>query len=174
MQNSITTLNQLVRNLNMGPGYNGYTKLVESIALPPQEYEPLLQFKQDKYQRIRFYDTESMEGLITCWEPGQKSSIHNYESSVGWLKVLEGTIELQHFFPEKNAVEPNFRKTFGKDEVGFLNDNLGFHRFVNQGKKRAVVLVLYSDKLERWKVWNEDTGEFVVKKVECDLNLDKN
>lgn len=174
MQNPITTLNQLVRNLNMGPGYNGYTSMVESINLPHEEYAHLLRFSQEKYQRIRFYDTDSIEGLITCWEPGQKSSIHNYESSVGWLKVLEGEIELQHFFPEKNALEPNFRKSFAQGDIGFLNDNLGFHRFVNQGKKRAVVLVLYSDKLERWKVWNEDKAEFEVKKVDCDLNLDKN
>ena len=174
MNNQITSLKQLIRNLNLGPGYNGYTSMVESINLPHEEYAHLLRFSHEKYQRIRFYDTDSIEGLITCWEPGQKSTIHNYESSVGWLKVLEGEIELQHFFPEKNSSEPNFKKIFAKGDVGFLNDNLGFHRFVNNSDKQAVVLVFYADKLESWKVWNEEKGEFEQKAVVCDYNLDTN
>lgn len=170
----IKTLRQLTHNLNLGPGYNGYAEMVKSINLPLGEYEHLLRFSKVKYQRICFYDTEVLEGIVTCWEPGQKSPTHNYEDSVGWLKVLDGEIEMQHFYPEKGKNEPNFKKTFVKGEVGLLNDNLGFHRFINSSDKRTVAMIFYADKISRWKVWNQKKNEFEVQEVKCDLNLDVN
>lgn len=169
---SIRTLEQLHHNLIMGPGYEGYAQLIKAIELPPKAYAPLCRWSETRYQRIRFYDTQSLEGLITCWKPGQYSSIHNYEDSVGWLKVLEGQIDWEHFSPQQYGAKPTYHKTFNPGEIGFLNDELGFHRFVNRGEAPTVMLVFYADKIERWQEFDPATLQISEKQVTVDLNLD--
>ncbi len=170
---SITSLEQLHHNLTMGPGYEGYTELVKAIDLPRAEYQHLLKWSKAHYQRIRFYDTDCLEALITCWEPGQIGKIHNFEGANGWVKVLEGSLELEHFNLDNSAEKPSLTKTFKTGEIGFLNDGLGFHRFNNPTQERGVALFFYADKIDHWQVYdpNQKKAEKVEAKV--DFNLDR-
>lgn len=169
---SILTLAQLHHNLILGPGYEGYTELIKAIELAPESYAPLCRWSDDRYQRIRFFDTESLEGLITCWKPGQYSPIHTYENAIGWLKVLEGQIDWEHFSPEAHGAEPTFHKTFTTGQIGFLNDDLGFHRFINRGEDPTVMLILYADKIKQWRTFDPETGKVREQTVSVDFNLD--
>lgn len=169
---SILTLEQLHHNLIMGPGYEGYAQLIKAIDLPRESYAPLCRWSDERYQRIRFFDTDSLEGLITCWKPGQSSSIHTYENAIGWLKVLEGQIDWEHFSPEAHGARPTYHKTFTTGEIGFLNDDLGFHRFVNRGAEPTVMLLLYADKIKQWRTYDPETGRIAQEAVTVDFNLD--
>ena len=170
----ITSLQQLKYNLTLGPGYDGYSQLVKAIHLEAKEYLPLCQWDEKQYQRIRFYDTDSLEGLITCWNPGQASPIHNYGASVGWLKVLEGSLELEHYNPSQSGDKPILQKAFKEGEMGFLSDELGFHSFLNKQDDRAIALFLYSDKITRWKEYDPASDQYLERQVGPDLNLDPN
>lgn len=168
----ITSLKQLSYNLNLGPGYDGYTQMFKAIELAPEEYRHLCRWDEAKYQRICFYDTDSLEGLITCWKPGQASPIHNYGASLGWIKVLEGQLDLEHYNPAQTGTKPTFHKRFQAGEIGFLNDELGYHRFVNKGSEPAVALFFYSDKITRWKEYDPDSDQYRERQVSSDVNLD--
>lgn len=170
---SITSIQELKRNLTIGPGYQGYIQLIKSVELSKSEYKPFCRWSDNGYQRVRFYDTEAIEGLLTCWKPGQKSSIHNYDGSIGWFKVLEGEFDLNHFNIEDDAARPTFTKRLSKGDIGFLSDGLGFHQIANCGDSNCVILVLYADKIEAWQVFDEATKEVYEAKVVCDYNLDE-
>lgn len=166
-------MQQLKHNLTMGPGYEGYIELVKAIDLPPEEYEPLCRWSKDKYQRIRFYDTDSLEGVITCWEPQQEGSIHSFNYSVGWIKVLQGSILMEHFHKDRLDEKPVHEQRYQQGDIAFLNDSLGFHRFSNPDDERAIVLVFYADKMRHWEEYDPKSRSIHRVEVDCDLNLDR-
>ncbi|MDZ7847975.1 MAG: cysteine dioxygenase family protein [Owenweeksia sp.] len=165
-------MDSLVYNLSLGPGYSGFTKMVEAIDLPAEELAKVCQWHKDRYQRIRIYDTEGLEALVTCWEPGQKGLIHNYKFQQGWLKILKGELKLEYFMKPTQNPKPYNTTSIKKGEVSYLNDNLGYHRFANHGKERCVALHFYSDKIKRWQVFDEDSGKIEEIETTCDRSVE--
>lgn len=168
---SITSLEQLRRNLTLGPGYEGFVKLLQAIEFPPEEYRSLCRWNEKKYQRIRLYDTESLEALLTCWLPGHATPVHNYHQSRGWAKVLEGTLRLERLDLEREGAL-KYERELKPGEITLLDDALGFHRFINPGPTKAIALVFYADRIDAWEVWDPETGKIEEREVICDLNLD--
>ncbi len=168
----ITTLERLKYNLNMGPGYEGFSGLIESINLTDAELEKICKWQEDRYTRIRVYDTESLEAVITCWPAGSQGPIHNYELQQGWIKVLKGELYLEYYRLFSTDIEAYGKKEIKEGEYAYLNDGLGYHRFANRGDKPAIALHLYSDKITEWHKYNELTGLVELVPVTCDLELD--
>ena len=167
---TITTLDRLIYHLNMGPGYEGYVEMVKAIEFDPAELTEIKHWGED-HHRVRFYDTACLEALFTFWSQGQKSVVHNYNFNHGWLKVVEGELQLEYF--KINVGKRDLRTTLklSKGDVAMLNDDLGFHRFSNIGKGKAVMLHLYSDKIEDWEVFDEVTGALRTERVVCDKEI---
>ena len=146
--------------------------MVKAVELPPAELKKVCQWSKDRYQRIRIYDTDGLEALVTCWEPGQKGPIHNYEFQQGWLKILEGQLKLEYFKKPTENLKPYNSMTIKQGEVSYLNDSLGYHRFTNPGKERCVALHFYSDKIKRWHVYDEGSGEVKELETTCDRSVE--
>lgn len=151
----IKSIERLRYNLNLGPGYGGYSELLKAVELDKEALDPFLSFSEKEYQRLRLYDTDVIEVVITCWEPGQKGMIHDFHNSLGWFKVLRGAIGIEHFNLERDKPILRFNYEYPTDAQGFLNDDLGFHRFRNLSLGRTVVMHLYADKIKHWEVYNE-------------------
>ena len=170
---AITSIDRLLYNLNMGPGYEGYSSLIEAVNLSDEETEKVCLWKEEGYSRVRLYDTTSVEALISCWRPGSKTPIHDYKLQQGWIKVLKGTLELEFFNLSNGRAELYGNRVIRKGQYVYLNDGMGFHRFINNSKSDAIALHLYCDKITKWHVLNEDSGKVEEVEVGCDLNLDK-
>lgn len=169
---AITTLEQLVYNLNIGPGYEGYHGLVKAINLNPEEVERICQWEERDYTRIRFYNTDGLEGLITCWPAGVQGPIHNYELQQGWVKVLKGELTLEYYRLFSTDVEGYGKKKIKEGEHAYLNDGLGYHRFANHEADFAMALHLYSDKITHWHEYNTETGLVELVEVKVDQELE--
>lgn len=165
---TIKSLDRLSYNLTLGPGIEGYNSLIAAVELPDEELGKVLQWDDDHYQRIRIYDTTGLEALITCWKPNQKGPVHDYRYQQGWVKMLRGQLKLEYFRDVKGRLEVYNSMIFKKGEVVYLNDNLGFHRFSNPGPGPSVALHFYSDKISRWQVYDENTGQIQVQDTACD------
>lgn len=170
---AIVNLNQLQHNLNMGPGFGGYSDLLKAVDFSPEVLNDLCRFSKDHYQRIRLYDSNVVEAILSCWEPDQKGKIHNFHNSQGWFKVLEGAIFLEHFKFKDGSPEVSFKNSYPATTQGFLNDDLGFHRFSNPHPRKSVVLFIYADKIEDWDVYNPSNGKVERKRAIADSNLDE-
>lgn len=169
---AITTLDKLSYNLSLGPGIEGYNALIGAVDLSDEELEKVVQWDDDHYQRIRFYDTRSVEGLITCWKEGQRSPVHNYRFQQGWVKVLRGKLKLEYFHKDNGKLKSYNSQVIEEGEIFYLNDSLGFHRFANPGPGNTVALHFYSDKIESWQVYDEGTGEISEQKTRCDRSIE--
>lgn len=170
---AINSVDRLKYNLNLGPGYGGYSELIQAVQFDDKALEPFMLFSPDHYQRLRIYDTNMIEAVLTCWEPGQVGMIHDFHNSLGWFKVLRGAIGVEHFSIDKGEPKLRFDYEYPSDTIGFLNDDLGFHRFRNLCSKRTVVLHFYADKIKHWEVYNENSHKVEDRRAEVDINFDR-
>ncbi|WP_417589162.1 cysteine dioxygenase [Owenweeksia hongkongensis] len=170
---AIKTIERLKYNLTLGPGYEGYSAMIEAIDLSIEELDKVCTWRDKDYTRIRVYDTESVEALITCWPPESRSPIHDYELQQGWIKVLSGTLELEYFNMSDGKATLYGNRSISKGQYVYLNDGMGFHRFINSSRENAVALHLYCDKILKWNEFNEADGSINEVKVGCHIELDK-
>lgn len=173
MMEAIHSVDRLKYNLNLGPGYGGYSELLQAVQFDDEALEPFLHFSDEHYQRLRIYDTNMVEAVLSCWEPGQVGLIHDFHNSLGWFKDLRGAIGVEHFNIENGNSKLRFNYDYPSDTTGFLNDDLGFHRFKNLCSKRTVVLHLYADKIKHWEVFNENSRQIEGCPVPVDINFDR-
>lgn len=169
---AIKSFKDLVYNLNMGPGYDGYVGLIKAVDFAPEELEGMCRWSDEKYQRIRFYDTDSLEALLTCWQAGQKGPIHNYEFQQGWIKMLRGRLWLEYFKPDAQQPQAYYQRMIEEGEVVYLNDGLGYHRFSNHSDEPAIALHFYAGKLLHWHEMDEKSGEVSDRQTTCDMVVD--
>lgn len=165
---AIKDFEQLTYNLNLGAGYDGYGAMVEAVDFSDEELERVCRWSEEAYQRIRFYDTDSLEGLITCWQPGQVGPVHNYGYQQGWIKVLRGALRLEYFGVPREGLKAFNERLVEAGHSVYINDALGFHRFSNAGDEKCVALHLYFDKITRWEVFDEQTGKIREENTACD------
>lgn len=169
---AIHTIDRLRYNLNLGPGYNGYSDIIGAVNFDEAELSKICYWRNEGYSRIRVYDTESIEALITCWLPGSKSPIHNYQLQQGWIKVLKGTLELEYYDLSSGRPVLYGNKLIKEGQYVYLNDGMGYHRFINHSKSKVVALHFYCDKIEKWQQYNEGEGTVSEVEVGCDMVLD--
>jgi len=169
---TIKDLAQLRYNLSLGPGYGGYSELLKAIDFPAVELSKYTQFSNQHYQRVRLYDSDLIEAVISCWEPSQEGDIHNFHNSVCWFKVLQGEVILENFDLSVDTLEPKYSQTFNAGEMGFLDDELGFHRFRSKGTSGAVILHFYSEKLKHRVVYDPVNAEVNLLAAAVDNSFD--
>lgn len=170
---TIKSVERLRYNLTLGPGYGGYSELLKAVDLDEKALEEFVQYSNEGYRRLRIYDTNMIEAVLTCWEPGQKGTIHDFHNSFGWFKVLKGSMGVEHFKVEDEKAVLRFSYEYPEDTQGFLNDDLGFHRFRNVSSGRSVVLHLYADKIKHWEVYNEELKRVEDHIADVHVNFDK-
>ncbi|HAD96275.1 MAG TPA: hypothetical protein DCG19_02655 [Cryomorphaceae bacterium] len=156
----ITSIQQLRKALSKEAGHAGYSAIVDSINIPVKEIEPYQHWNGSHHTRVSLFDSEPIEAVLTCWEPGQSSAIHNYDFKQGWVLILQGQLYLE-LYHLKNDRPVEVSEIALRDKgVFYLNDGMGFHRFSNNSPHRSLALFLYASKVKRWTTFNVKTGSF--------------
>jgi cysteine dioxygenase len=157
----IETLEQLVRNLNMGPGYDGYKGIIDTIHFKAKDIDHLWSKRLDEHERVNVYDTPGLEVIISRWKPGQTTHIHDYNAQQAWTKVISGQLILEFFGVKAGERHAPILETqlLNEGEFIYMNDSFGFHRFSNLNTTDAVAIHMYADKIEKWHLYNDRNGE---------------
>ena len=58
---------------------------------------PYLHFSPDRYTRNLIHRTPLFELIAICWEPGQKSAIHNHRGQRCWMAAAMGSVLVHNF-----------------------------------------------------------------------------
>ena len=156
---TIKDLAQLKYNLSLGPGYGGYSELLKAIDFSSEELNKYCQFSDQHYQRVRLFDSNLIEAVLSCWQPKQEG-------------VLRGKVVLENFDLSIDALEPTYSQSFTEGEMGFLDDNLGFHRFRSKGLNEAVILHFYAEKLMHRGVYDPVNAEVKIVEAAVDNSFD--
>lgn len=171
---AITSLKELVHELEMGSGLEGYLGLMHRLKLTKKEVKGLCSWNSKKYTRNLIERNNDYELILMCWEPGQKSLIHSYYDQQGWMYVIEGDLVVNHFFESHGEKKMQFYKEIHVKDGRFLyvNDYLGFHSVMNASKGRTVSLHLHAGPVDKWKVYDPDNNAFFIGKTNYDTQLD--
>lgn len=97
-------------------------------------------YENDNYCRVSLISRKEYELLLCCWQPGQKSAFHGHPNQGCLVKILTGILTEEVRFSNGES-EIRLNKT---DDVGYINDKIGFHRVENASSENAVSLHLYA------------------------------
>ncbi|PSK35227.1 hypothetical protein C7M61_004685 [Candidozyma pseudohaemuli] len=84
--------------------------------------------------------------LILVWSPGKGSAIHDHANAHCCMKILKGELtESLYDVPDhEGEMKPRLVSKLGRDEVGYISDDIGLHKISNETSDFAVSLHLYT------------------------------
>ncbi|MBM3268171.1 MAG: cysteine dioxygenase family protein [Candidatus Sericytochromatia bacterium] len=141
------------------------TELVGDLQFPPALIEPHKHFASDKYARNLMVKNHLFEAVCMCWEPGQKTVIHNHGDSFGVFYVYEGELFF-NTYERNNGAEPGkARLAIARaDRAGPGNVHhaaMGeIHEMGNhpEHRGRTVSIHFYAGPMERMDVFDIELG----------------
>jgi cysteine dioxygenase len=155
----ITTIKELVQELLRHRSTNDYGSVLERYAVATHDLEPYFRWNSRHYTRTCIHRNDDFELLVICYEPGQRTSIHDYDSQTAWVHPVVGEVVEERFIERQGGLQQvgEFHRHVG--ELDKITRDMSIRRFSNHGPERAVTLNLYAKPMSRWRVYNERTGE---------------
>jgi len=91
---------------------------LENARVSDNELQPYLGFKDRTYWRHLVCRNESVEMLVLCWKPGQRTVIHDHNGSQGAVLVQKGVVwETTFRFDEQNGLAYKSGREYGEGAV---------------------------------------------------------
>ena len=137
------------------------------IDIPLAEFEKYYSWDDNRYARNVLARTNDFEVLLICWEKGQSSPIHDFNSQEAWIHPVQGWIKEERFKTNEGEgvkLEKLSSVLLGTSEYSYMN-HIDIHRYSNAYEGRSVSLNVYSKPVSEWKVYDEMTSSFEVKKT---------
>lgn len=159
LSETIGSLAELVRALDRGSHPAGYTDALLRAAIHAGELDGFCQWNSRHYMRQCIHRTPGYELMLICYEPGQRTSIHDYDSQMAWIKPVLGSVREERFKATADGkLRPHGMKVLGIGNLSYMASKNCIHRHSNAGTGRAFTLNLYSRPIRRWRVYDERTG----------------
>ncbi len=152
----INTVQELIGRLNTVSGMDGYSGILERVDIPWEEFSLYCHWNDRRYTRTCITRTEDFELLLICYEIGQQTSIHDYDTEQAWVRPVLGSIVEERFELNANGDLVSVGSSLLK--TGFCSHLMrghNIHRYSNQGSNRSASLNLYAKPLLKWKVYEE-------------------
>ncbi|OMJ12428.1 Cysteine dioxygenase type 1 [Smittium culicis] len=181
-ENSIKTLNGLISNIHSilgnDHGLNDdplklkmVREAMESYSSNVNDWTKYANYSGGKYTRnLVNSGNGKFNLLILVWSPNTESPIHDHSSSHCMLKMLKGNLVEEIYKPaadSESSIDSNCTDQLviksstnvAKNQVAYINDNIGYHRMLNPSDGFSVSLHLYSPAFDTCKIFNKETGQ---------------
>jgi hypothetical protein len=156
---TIRSLAELLRALDRGSCPAGYTDALMRLSLDPAEWTAYCRWNTRHYTRQCIHRSREHELLLICYNEGQRTSIHDYDSQLAWIKPLLGTVLEERFEAVADGtLKRNGEKVLGIGSLSCMAAKNCVHRHSNAGPGRTATLNLYARPIRRWRVYDERTG----------------
>jgi len=90
------------------------------VQLPTEEFERYYRWRDARYTRNVLSRTENFEVLLVCWEKGQSSPIHDFNSQEAWIHPIVGKLREERF---KINVDGEWLELVSNMMLGILHSN---------------------------------------------------
>lgn len=159
MHKDITTLEGLVAELRSVPAGSQQLDVLRRMRVPLAELECRMTWHARHYTRICLVRDRFFELLLIGFEPGQQTSIHDYNGHEAWVHPLLGELTEERFAVDLDGkLRLVSSVVLGPRSFSYLGDPQGIHRFVNTGRGRCLTLNLYCGPIRKWKVYDAHSG----------------
>lgn len=136
-----------------------YFELLRRTAIRPEELEKYAYWSDEQYGRICLSRSEDYELVLTCWESGQASSVHDYQASLAWIHPLRGQLREERFVKGDAGLVIVAKTHLCDEDFSFMDEAIGIHRYTNVSTERAMSLHLFAPAVNSWNVYDTDTGD---------------
>lgn len=162
----IHSIDALIRELLRHRDAEAYGGILARYEVPTRDLEAYFRWNPRHYTRTCIHRNEDFELLAICYEPGQRTSIHDYDSQTAWIHPVMGTVvEERYAATPDGGIELALEKTLQPGEGDVPRNGTTIHRFINPGPERAVTLNLYARPMSKWRVYDERTGSAALSKA---------
>ena len=159
------SLNELITTLSEAER-SQYNAIIRSMKFSVDSFGDYCSWCEKSYTRNCIVENEKFEMILLCWEKGQITPIHDHGGEECWVKVIDGelgeTIYQEDETGKLNKIKSNTSKT---GDISYMIDFMGFHRLENLSTERSMSLHIYAKPIRTCRVFNEDSKEFVGKKL---------
>jgi cysteine dioxygenase len=94
------------------------------------------------YHRHTLFTSKEFDIIIITWAKGQQCPIHNHPNNGCNVKILDGNITEERY--NKETFKELYTYTYYKDDIMYIDDNLGYHRMCNNGTIPCITLHIYA------------------------------
>ena len=156
----IDSIGELLRELLRHRDLGAYPGILARYDVPSRDLEPYFRWNSRPYTRTCIHRNDDFELLVICYEPGQRTSIHDFNSETAWVHPVMGEVVEERF-----TLDPSGRLVRAKEmrlhpgQLDAFSKGSDIHRFSNRGPDRAVTLNLYARPMSQWRVYDERTGD---------------
>lgn len=155
----IITIGDLVKELLRHGDPSCYEAILARYAVPSRDLEPYFRWSIRHYTRTCIHRNNDFELMVICYEPDQRTSVHDYDSQTAWIHPVVGEVVEERFELLANGkLRCTAELHLYPGQGDRLTNGTTIHRFTNYGPERAVTLDLYAKPLSQWRVYDERTG----------------
>ena len=101
-----------------------------------------IKINECKYHRELLYTSDTFDLVIITWGKGQQCPIHNHPNNGCTVKILHNHITEELYNTESLKVIR--LSNYKKDDIMYIDDNLGYHKMCNKGNGACVTLHVYA------------------------------
>jgi cysteine dioxygenase len=137
---------------------------MQSVDIPIREFEKYYSWNKDGYARNCLVKTDDFELLLICFEKGQQTPIHDFDSNQAWIHTLQGSLVEERFRVSEDGtkLEQLSSMTINSSDYSFMS-KIGIHRYKNVYEARTVSLNLYCKPIERWTEYDKNAKKKEIK-----------
>ena len=162
----ITTIQALRNALLKLPDGADYGSVMQRYTASLADLEGYCTWHAKHYTRTCIHRDARFELLAVCYEVGQTTSIHDYDSQRAWVFPVMGELTEERFrITASGGLERMGRVRLQHGNGGSFLVEQAIHRFMNDGPGRAVTLNLYAKPMHQWRVYDERTGAYSIANV---------
>lgn len=156
------TVAQLVTALQAASGAREQLGVLREMRVPVKDLEGLARWDARHYTRTCIARDRYFELMLIGFEPGQQTSIHDYNGHEAWVHPLQGELTEERF---EQAADGRLQVVssvqLGPSSYSYLGDAHSIHRFINSGGSRCLSLNLYCGPIRKWKVYDAHSGRSI-------------
>lgn len=130
-------------NTNLNTNTNSIKNLTNLKSLEnkvniPRYIEPF----DRKISRTKLFENDYYEIILIGWEPNAKSTIHNHSNNGCVFFLIQGDL-VEEVYDTKN-IELISISNILKNEIGYIDDTIGYHRMKNANNTYSFSIHIYS------------------------------
>lgn len=159
---NLQTIDDLITALN-DEERTTFGHIIRSLEIEPEDVLKYASWQEDTYTRNCIIDNGDFQLILLCWEPGQKTPVHDHGGQECWVKVIQGELE-EVLYNKDEGSDELFEVRSAVSEVGhvtYMKDYMGFHSLENTSDQRSLTLHLYANPIRSCNVFDEDEKTFV-------------
>ena len=104
------------------------------------EWNNYVSFDDKNYKKNLVYRDNNYELFVVCWKPDQKTILHSHSENGCIIRMLKGNLTEKIYY--NNGIYKKHILT--KDDITYIDNNIGKHIMENNSENNAMSLHLYS------------------------------